>query len=147
MSLVAIMLNSQPSQPEDPQEGDMVPQDKGEDTVTKKKKKKKKKKAASAAVTENGPEEEAPSQSNQNGQDNPGRLIMSCSIGESENDQDAYQSLILCSSLIATVQNRGIARISGVVSDHVPYLIIAVSIQEGNSCKLSMILASENRKV
>ena len=81
MSLVAIMLNSQPSQPEDPQEGDMVPQDKGEDTVAKKKKKKKKKKAASAAVTENGPEEEAPSQSNQNGQDNPGRLIMSCSIG------------------------------------------------------------------
>ena len=76
------MLNSQPSPCEDPQEGDMVPQDKGEDTVAKKKKKKKKKKAASAvAAAENGPEEEAPSESNQNGQDNPGRLIMSCSIG------------------------------------------------------------------
>ena len=70
----------------------MAEQDKGEESVSKKKKKKKKKKAAAAAVSsENDPGEETTSgvgvdttETNQNGQGNPGMAILNCTICESE---------------------------------------------------------------
>ena len=73
----------QPSPPEacnGLHEGDLVAdRDKGEESVPKKKKKKKKKKKAASAAVENGLEGEVSSgaaidtsESNQNGQDNPG---------------------------------------------------------------------------